>query len=233
MFKNWEVLVWELVISPAILSLMTSPGKVDFSKLRRQMISSQLQERDIVDPRVLKVMGEVPREEFVSREYQDQAYEDHPLPIGQGQTISQPYIVALMTQLLQLKGQEKVLEVGTGSGYQAAVLAYLAQAVYTLEREPVLLERACLVFQKMELKKIQSKVGDGSKGWPKFAPFQTILVTAAAKEVPRKLTEQLADGGRLVIPVGDRFGQRLMRLTKKGDKLEEEDFGGVAFVPLR
>lgn len=208
--------------------------KKDFSFQRKQMVKEQLEKRDIVDKKVLKVMGQVPREEFISPTNKELAYTDQPLSIGQGQTISQPYIVALMTQLLKLKGQEKVLEVGTGSGYQAAVLSYLAREVYSIERHPRLLEKAKKVFEKLGIKNIQAKVGDGSKGWKEKAPFEAIIVTAAAKKVPEALAEQLAEGGRLVIPTDKRYWQvqELIRLTKKGKKLKKESFGGCAFVPL-
>lgn len=196
------------------------------------MVENQLAGRDITDPRVLKAMAKIPREEFIPPEYQDQACQDGPLPIGQGQTISQPYIVALMTQLLELKGNEKVLEIGTGSGYQAAILAKLAKEVYTIERHQKLLEKAKEVFRKMGLKNIKTRLGDGSRGWLEQAPFEAIILTAAAKKVPKELTKQLAAKGRLVIPIGSGLWQRLVRITKKNGKLVEEDFGGCAFVPL-
>lgn len=208
--------------------------KKDFSFQRKQMVKEQLKKRDIVDKKVLKVMGQVPREEFIPPTNKELAYTDQPLSIGQGQTISQPYIVALMTQLLELKGQEKVLEIGTGSGYQAAILSCLVREAYSIERHPRLLEKAKKVFEKLGIKNIQTKVGDGSKGWKEKAPFEAIIVTAAAKKVPEALTEQLAEGGKLVIPTDKRYWQvqELIRLTKKGKKLKKESFGGCAFVPL-
>ena len=204
----------------------------NFARLRKRMVEDQLKERGIVDERVLEIMAQIPREEFIPPRYRDQAYFDSPLPIGQGQTISQPYIVALMTQLLELGGKEKVLEVGTGSGYQAAVLAKLAQEVYTVERHRKLLEGARKVFQKLKLENIKTKLGDGAKGWQKYSPFEAIIVTAAAKKVPEALIGQLAEGGRLVIPVVRNYWQELVRLTKEKNKLKRESFGACAFVPL-
>jgi len=198
---------------------------MNFAFQRERMIAEQLVSRDIVDQRVIGAMREISREEFVPPELRFQAYFDGPLPIGEGQTISQPYIVALMTQLLELKGKEKVLEIGTGSGYQAAILAKLVKKVYTIERNKILLERAKKVFEKLGLDNIITKLGDGAKGWQKHAPFEGIMVTAAAAKIPPALVEQLAVGGRLVIPVGGGWGQDLVRITK-------ESFGGCAFVPL-
>lgn len=207
-------------------------SSLNFAKARKEMLMTQLKNRGINDRKVLKVMGKIPREKFVPQDYQFQAYEDGPLPIGRGQTISQPYMVALMTQLLALKGEEKVLEVGTGSGYQAAILACLAKKVYTIERHRELFEKARQVFQKLSLKNIEAKWGNGFQGWPEKGPFEAIIVTAAAEKIPPSLVDQLKDGGRLVAPVGSSFGQRLLRITKKGRRLEKEDFGGCVFVPL-
>lgn len=215
------------VIFFAIIILM-----IDFAKARQEMVEKQLKSRDIVDERVLQVMNQVPREEFVPPDKRKLAYNDGPLLIGQSQTISQPYIVALMTQLLELKGREKVLEVGTGSGYQAAILAGLTREVFTIERHQELLAKARKVFKKLKIKKIRAKVSDGSQGWQEKAPFEAIIVTAAAEDIPQALIEQLADGGRLVIPVGKGYYQQLIRLMKKGKRIEKENFGGCAFVPL-
>jgi protein-L-isoaspartate(D-aspartate) O-methyltransferase len=211
---------------------MAGKKKVDFSRLREEMVENQLRSRDIIDQKVLKVMAKIPREEFVSSGQKSRAYEDGPLSIGSGQTISQPYIVALMTQLLGLKGKEKVLEIGTGSGYQAAVLSYLAGEVYSIERHQELLEQARKTLDKLGIKNIKLKLGDGSRGWPKAAPFEAIIVTAAAAKIPKALTDQLADSGRLLIPVGRGYWQDLIRLTKKGKKFKKESFGGCVFVPL-
>ena len=216
----------------APLSGAATMDQRNFVFQRERMVIEQLVSRDIIDKRVIGAMLEIPQEEFIPLEYRYQAYADEPLPIGEGQTISQPYIVALMTQLLGLKGEEKVLEVGTGSGYQAAILAKLAKEVYTIERHKSLLAKTKRVFEKLKLDNIVARVGDGSKGWEKYAPFEGIIVTAAAKSIPPALVEQLAIGGRLVIPVGSGWGQDLLRLTKTGKRIKKESFGACAFVPL-
>lgn len=197
------------------------------------MVDEQLVGRDICDRRVLQAMRSVPRHLFVLAEHRRHAYSDGPLPIGGGQTISQPYIVALMTQLLELEGSEKVLEVGTGSGYQAAVLAHLADQVHTIERDPRLSRRATQVLQGLGLTNVHTYIGDGSLGLPEHAPFQAILVTAAAPDVPNALLDQLADGGRLVIPVGSRLGQYLEKWLRQGEEFTKDVLVPVAFVPLR
>jgi protein-L-isoaspartate(D-aspartate) O-methyltransferase len=199
---------------------------------RERMVREQLASRNIRDPRVLTAMRSVPREKFVPPENRHLAYADGPLPIGQSQTISQPFIVALMTQLLELGGEEKVLEVGTGSGYQAAVLSHLAKSVYTIERHAPLARSAERVFSQLGLENIHVHVGDGTQGLPEEAPFEAIIVTAAAPEVPQPLLEQLADGGRLVIPVGGRRGQYLERWRRHADEYKSETLEPVAFVPL-
>lgn len=204
-----------------------------FAGLRDRMVSQQIVARGIHDPRVLAAMRRVPRHWFVSAEYASAAYSDSPLPIGNSQTISQPYIVALMTELLQLEGDENVLEVGTGSGYQAALLATLAREVHTIERHAALAEHAELVLQRMGLNNVVIHVGDGSLGLPRYAPYQAIMVTAAAPRVPPPLCDQLADGGRLVIPEGGAGGQTLMRWRKKDGDFTQEYITPVAFVPLR
>jgi protein-L-isoaspartate(D-aspartate) O-methyltransferase len=178
-------------------------------------------------------MLKVPRHRFVPAEHRHLAYVDGPLPIGSGQTISQPYIVALMTQLLLLTGEEKVLEVGTGSGYQAAILAELAREVHTMERHSELAERAQSILQELGYQNISVHMGDGSLGLAEFAPYQAIIVTAAAPKPPPALLEQLDEGGRLVIPVGGQWGQMLERWTRRGGRYEHEEFVPVAFVPLR
>lgn len=197
------------------------------------MVEEQLIGRDIRDRRVLDAMRSVPRHLFVPGEHRRHAYSDGPLPIGGGQTISQPYIVALMTQLLGLTGEETVLEVGTGSGYQAAVLAHLASQVHTIERDPRLSARAAQVLSSLGLSNVHTHVGDGSLGLPEHAPYQAILVTAAAPDVPGALLDQLTDGGRLVIPVGSRLGQYLEKWLRQGDEYTKDVLVPVAFVPLR
>ena len=197
-----------------------------------RMVESQIISRGIRDRRVLDAMRNVPRHVFVPPEHRYLAYSDGALPIGNGQTISQPYIVALMTELLELKGDEKVLEVGTGSGYQAAVLAMLAGKVHTIERHASLARYAARLLEDLKITNVQVHVGDGTLGLPEFAPFAAIIVTAAAPEVPKVLLEQLEDGGRLVIPVGQRGDQYLERWQRQGDQYAYENILSVAFVPL-
>jgi protein-L-isoaspartate(D-aspartate) O-methyltransferase len=204
----------------------------DFKKERLAMVEDQLRRRGIHDQRVLEAMAKIPRHSFVSPEYQAAAYEDRPLPIGEGQTISQPYMVAVMTQSLELTGGERVLEIGTGSGYQTATLAELAKTIFTVERIQVLIQRAQKVLQNLGYENIFFLHGDGTKGWPENSPFEGIIVTAGAPEVPQMLTSQLADGGRLVIPVGPRYTQTLYKVTRKGNRFMEEDITGCVFVPL-
>ena len=196
------------------------------------MVEDQLRRRGISDARVLEAMGRVLRHLFVPRDYQDSAYDDRPLPIGEGQTISQPYMVAIMTQSLELKGRERVLEIGTGSGYQAAILAELARELYTVERIPSLTQSAREILQGQAYKNIFFRTADGSKGWPEEAPFDRIMVTAGAPEIPQIFKSQLAEGGRLVIPTGPRHTQTLYKLTRRGDQFIEEELTGCVFVPL-
>ena len=204
----------------------------DFKKERLPMVEGQLRRRGISDQRVLEAMAKIPRHAFVSPEYQASAYEDRPLPIGEGQTISQPYMVAVMTQSLGLKGEERVLEIGTGSGYQTALLAELANAVFTIERIQALIHRAEEILQKLGYENVFFLRGDGTEGWPEKAPFDGIMVTAGAPEIPQTLTSQLAEGGRLVIPVGPRYSQTLYIVTRKGNQFTEEEVTGCVFVPL-
>lgn len=196
------------------------------------MVEGQLASRGVHDPRVIEAMRKVPRHLFVDEALQEQAYSDHPLPIGDKQTISQPYIVALMTESLELKGNEKVLEIGTGSGYQAAVLAELAGRVFSVERYPALAYKANQVLQKLGYKNVIVRVADGTIGWAEEAPFDGIVVTAGAPQVPQPLVDQLAEGGRLVVPVGDRITQDLILVERLGDRLHKTNLGGVRFVDL-
>lgn len=196
------------------------------------MVERQLRARDIKDERVLEAMAEVPRHRFVPREYQASAYADGPLPIGEGQTISQPYIVAYMTQLLELTPEDRVLEIGTGSGYQAAVLGSLADEVYTVERVPELATKARKTLKELGFENVHVVQRDGSGGLPEHAPYEAIIVTAAAPETPEPLKEQLAEGGRLVVPVGSRGGQVLERWLRRGEEVRRERLAPVAFVPL-
>jgi protein-L-isoaspartate(D-aspartate) O-methyltransferase len=204
-----------------------------FEERRQRMVDEQLRGRGIRDLRVLEAMRTIPRHLFVFPEYAEHAYADCPVPIGNEQTISQPYIVALMTQLLSLQGGEKVLEVGTGSGYQAAILAYLAGEVYTVERISQLSHRAETTIRRLGLENVHFHIGDGSSGLAQYAPYDRIIVTAAAPQVPGPLLEQLVDQGLLVIPVGGRGNQTLQRLTRKGQDFESEAIVPVAFVPLK
>lgn len=205
----------------------------EFASQRQKMVKEQIKARRIRSRRVLGAMQAVPRHHFVPEEFHDIAYEDRPIAIGDGQTISQPFIVALMTQLLKLKGEDVVLEIGTGSGYQAAILAQLAKHVYTVERHKRLAERAAAVFQTLGYENITVRHADGSAGWSEHAPYQGIMVTAAAPQIPQPLLEQLAQGGRLVIPVGDVHGQQLEMWKRKDAKFTHESIVPVAFVPLR
>ena len=199
---------------------------------RNNMVDEQLIPRRITNSRVLEVFRKVPRHDFIPDFMEETAYADSPLPIGHGQTISQPYIVALMTEALDLKGAEKVLEVGTGSGYQTAILAELCEKVCTIERNKDLIDNAKKVLKKEQYNNISFREGDGTGGWEEEAPFDSIIVTAAAPHVPRAFKEQLAEGGRLVIPVGTMFSQALMLIKKEKDLFTEENICGCVFVPL-
>ena len=204
---------------------------LDFKNLRERMVKEQIEARGVKDRRTQEALLKVERHRFVPKNLQHLAYEDMPLPIGSGQTISQPYIVALMTELLQLKGKEKVLEIGTGSGYQAAILAELTAEVYTIEILPKLANGAQKLLTELGYKNIKVKCGDGYLGWPEFAPFDAIIVTCAPREVPLALIEQLAEGGRLVIPVGE-WCQELKLLVKVEGKIKQKNIIPVRFVPM-
>ncbi len=204
----------------------------EYTLARERMVRDQIVPRRISDERVLSAMRTVPRHRFVPPDLRHLAYADAPLPIGHRQTISQPYIVALMTSLLELKEDDKVFEVGTGSGYQAAILAHIANQVFTIERIGEIADKTRELFQELGLKNIHVVEGDGSLGLEEEAPFDAIIVTAAAPKVPEPLKEQLADGGRMVLPVGGRNGQILELWKRKGRKLEKDRLAPVAFVPL-
>jgi protein-L-isoaspartate(D-aspartate) O-methyltransferase len=204
----------------------------DYTAERLVMIRAQLQRRGITDTRVLQAMQEVPRHAFVPPEWRREAYSDRPLPLADDQTISQPYMVAIMTQSLVLQGHERVLEVGTGSGYQAAVLSRLAAHVYTIEYFPDLAERARALLARLGYSNVQVITGDGSLGLPAYAPYHGILVTAAAPHVPQPLLTQLAGGGRLAIPVGSVTSQELLIITRHGDGYAQERSVPCRFVPL-
>lgn len=212
---------------------MNSSASVDFDKLRTAMVIEQLIPRNISERKVLEAFRTVPRHEFVPEDLRRSAYDDYPLPIGENQTISQPYMVALMTECLKLKGAEKVLEVGTGSGYQAAILGEIAGEVYSIERFKDLADKASKVLNLLGYKNIHIKVGDGTLGWSEFAPYDGIVVTAGAPGVPENLVKQLKDGGRLVIPI-DRggFGQTLTLIERIGRTTKTSDICSCVFVPL-
>jgi len=203
----------------------------DWAAMRQRMVEEQIESRGVRDPAVLRSMRTVARHAFVPQEYRNQAYGDTPLPIGESQTISQPYIVALMTELLEVGPGSKVLEIGTGSGYQAAVLGAMGVHVYSIEIRPQLCERAAKTLKAQGYSTVEVRCGDGYAGWPEEAPFDGVIVTAAPERVPEPLLEQLKDGGRLVIPVGS-FYQELMVITRSGDAFKERSVIPVRFVPM-
>jgi protein-L-isoaspartate(D-aspartate) O-methyltransferase len=206
-----------------------------YVKQRTRMVDSQIRSRGIGDQRVLKVMETIPRHLFVDEALRDQAYNDNPLPIDERQTISQPYIVALMTEALKLKGNEKVLELGTGSGYQTAILAELAERVFSIERIASLSSGARKILDSLNYYNVAIRVGDGTYGWKEESPFDAIIVTAGAPDIPKTLVEQLIVGGRLVIPIGGRHSQALIKLTRLSEDINDvkkEDLGGCRFVDL-
>jgi len=205
----------------------------DFDGLREEMVRTQLERRDITDPRVLEAMRSVPRHRFVPEDLRGLGYDDRPLPIGHGQTISQPYIVALMTQLAEPQRARRALDVGTGCGYQAAVLAQIVPEVYSIELIPELAEQAEKRLRELEIHNVKVRNGDAYRGWLEEAPFDLILVACAAPEPPGALSEQLASGGRLVLPIGELRVQELLRIEKQPDgSTRESRRGGVAFVPM-
>lgn len=210
----------------------SAPRDLSPAEQRAWMVDHQLKDWGIGDQRVLDAMAAVPREKFVPESQRDAAYYDGALPIGEGQTISQPYVVAHMTEILALKGDEKVLEVGTGSGYQTAVLSLLAREVFTIERIAVLAEQAQAVLQEFGASNVFFRVGDGSCGWPEHAPYDAILVACAAERVPPPLIDQLADGGRMIMPVGPAGFQDLLLVRRLGEEIVEKRLAPVAFVPL-
>jgi len=222
---------WMLLTVIVQVGDMEAKDRDPFATVRFRMVQQQIQRRGVIDPRVLEAMRRVPRHRFVPEEMAPYAYEDEPLPIGHGQTISQPYIVAYMTEALRLTGGERVLEIGTGSGYQAAILAELAADVYTIEIVKPLAEEAKSILEKLNYKNIHFLCGDGYGGWPSAAPFDAIMVTAAPADVPMPLFDQLREGGRLVLPVGELW-QELVLITKKDGKMDRRSLIPVRFVPM-
>ncbi|HHM24105.1 MAG TPA: protein-L-isoaspartate(D-aspartate) O-methyltransferase [Bacteroidetes bacterium] len=211
---------------------MEKPSVQDeYAELRNRMVVEQIASRGVSDPRVLAAMRKVPRHEFVPEEYRDLAYRDTPLPIGYGQTISQPYIVAYMTEQLHIGKEDTVLEIGTGSGYQAAVLAELASEVYTIEIIPELAERAKKTLRRLGYNNVHVRIGDGYKGWPEHAPFDAIILAAAPPRVPQPLLDQLKEGGRLIAPVGEDY-QELVLIRKENGEILRENLIPVRFVPM-
>ncbi len=225
---KWTVLFFLL------FSISCTQNDPNFDRLRKLMIKNQLQSRGIRDDAVLEVMRSVERHNFVPENYRDRAYSDGPLPIGHSQTISQPYIVSFMTEQLQVSSQHKVLEIGTGSGYQAAILGELAKHVFTIEIIPELAEGAKNILNHLSYKNITVRAGDGYKGWPEEAPFERIMVTAAPAEVPQTLVDQLAPGGRMILPVGAQFLVQYLWVIEKDDQgtVTKEKILPVRFVPM-
>ena len=240
-FLNWSLFPFKKWLRARQAGAQESERKMQvergkeerFREARAAMVREQIEQRGVRNPRLLDVMRRIPRHYFVPPDLAEHAYEDNPVPIGQGQTISQPYMVAEMTDLLELTGHENVLEIGTGSGYQAAVLGAMAREVHTIERHPDLARRARAVLDALGFENVFIHGGDGSFGWPPAAPYQAILVTAAAPHIPEPLIDQLDEGGRLLIPLGDRQGQYLERWRKLGGRLRREKLFPVAFVPFR
>ena len=210
---------------------MASPVTPQFTAARRRLID-ELRDKGIKDMAVLRALDLTPRHQFVPSGVRHRAYEDVPLPIGSGQTISQPWVHAIYLQTLALKGDEKVLEIGTGSGYQTVLLAHLCRHVYSIERIRALIETARDAITECGVRNVSLMVGDGTLGWPENAPYDAILVSAGSPEVPKPLLEQLAEGGRLMVPVGGREDQRLMEITRRGAQFEHRELSAVRFVPL-
>ena len=238
--KRWPA-VTTIIISIAIIvgayaiyeSFRPKAEESSFVEERERMVESHLMGRDIADPKVLEVMGRVPRHKFVDKSLWDVAYADQPLPIGEGQTISQPYVVALMTQSLELDGSEKVLEIGTGSGYQAAILAEICEEVYTIEIKEALAEGAEETLRALGYKNVHVKWADGYFGWEEHAPFDAIIITCAVDHVPPYLTEQLGDGGCIIMPLGSpKYYQTLTLVRKQNDELTVTYITTVRFVPM-
>jgi len=220
------------IIIDYMLKIEIMADILDYHLTREKMVKTQLIPRGINDKRVLEAMGKIPRNRFIEDALKGEAYNDHPLPIGHKQTISQPYIVALMTEALELTGNERTLEIGTGSGYQTAILAELSEKVYTVERIRSLLVKSRNILAELGYNNILFKAFDGTLGWKEYEPYDAIMVTAGAPNVPQPLLEQLSEGGRLIIPVGNRFSQELIKMTKKRGRYIQKNLGGCRFVDL-
>lgn len=226
-------MIKSIYIIPLFLMInMTTINDDPYLKKRIEMVEKQIIARGVKNEKVIEAMKKVPRHLFVPEEYRHLAYNDGPLPIGYDQTISQPYIVAYMTEVLDLKGNEKVLEIGTGSGYQAAILGEICKEVYTIEIVEELANRAKKILEDLGYKNIFIKIGDGYKGWPEKAPFDAIIVTCSPTNIPKPLIEQLAENGRMIIPVGEWYNQQLVLLRKKNGKMVRENLIPVRFVPM-
>lgn len=221
------------VMTTLLLSMTVTPATDEYTLKRQKMVETDIRGRGVRDKRVLDAMSRIERHLFVDSIFMNSAYDDHPLPIGEGQTISQPYVVALMTEALKLKATDRVLEIGTGSGYQAAVLGEIVSEVYTIEIRKKLAEKSGKLLRKLGYRNIMVKHGDGYYGWEEHAPFDAIIVTASANHMPPPLIKQMKEGGRLIIPLGSTvYFQMLTLATKKKGELEVEQMGGVAFVPM-
>lgn len=231
--KLQKTIFFSLIFSIGVSGFSNSASGDIYARKRQEMVHNQLASRDITDKKTLEAMGEVPRHLFVDSQYRKQAYEDYPLPIDEGQTISQPYIVALMTQSLSLKPGDKVLEIGTGSGYQAAVLTHFTDEVYSIEIRKNLAQKAADTLKNLDYDHVQVKWGDGYFGWEEHGPFDAVIVTCAANHVPPPLFQQLKEGGRLVIPLGSTlYFQTLTLITKIQNKPMVKHISGVRFVPM-
>lgn len=232
MKKPFPVII-VLIMLPSLLMGQIREDSPKYATAREKMVRSQIRSRGISDEKVLNAMSGVPRHIFVPKKLMSRAYADHPLPIGQGQTISQPYIVALMTESLELKGHERVLEIGTGSGYQAAILANITKEVYTIEIKEKLYKKASRVLGSLGYMNVKTRHSDGYFGWPEAAPFDCIMITAAIDHIPPPLLKQLKDGGRLILPLGNPFSyQNLSLVTKHGKDYAVKQITGVLFVPM-
>jgi protein-L-isoaspartate(D-aspartate) O-methyltransferase len=226
--KKFVVFVFVLINSCCV-----SFSADEYEKERQRMVEYDIKARGIKYPALLKAMAKVPRHRFVSTGFRHRAYADHPLPIAEGQTISQPYVVALMTELLELKSTDRVLEIGTGSGYQAAVLAEIVKEVYSIEIRKPLADGSRQLLQELGYKNVKVKYGDGYFGWPEHAPFDAIIITAAANHIPPPLIKQLKAGGRFILPLGSTVYYQMLTLVKKeGEEIRMKQFGSVRFVPM-